>query len=90
MEENYDYFGYRVSMEYEIYPNSEKNTDNEIIKSDEQKHINTHVNNGINNPQNNVNNVNNINNNNYRSDLNDNLYYSNNNIVNNIFRLIKN
>ena len=82
MEENYDYFGYRVSMEYEIYPNSEKNTDNENIKSDEQKHINTHVNNGINNPQNNVNNVNNINNNNYRSDLNDNLYYSNNNIVN--------
>ena len=52
MEDNYDYpFGLRESIE-EYCPNSEKNTDNENNRNEEQKNVNTYVNN-INNNNNN-------------------------------------
>ena len=82
MDENYDEtFGIRISIEEDIYPNIEKNiVDNENNKNDEQRNVNTHVNNGH-SVQSiiNINNYNNIlNNNNYN--YNENFYYNNNNI----------
>ena len=83
MDENYDEtFGIRISIKEDIYPNTEKKIDNEN-NNDEQRNVNTHVNNGhnvqpiINNNTNNYNN--NLNNNNYN--YNENFYYNNNNII---------
>ena len=81
MDENYDEtFGIRISIEEDIYPNTEKNIDNENNKNDEQRNINTHVNNALNTQPiiNNNNYNNNLNNNNYN--YNENFYYNNNNI----------
>lgn len=73
MEENYDEsFSLRASME-QLYQNSEKNTDNENNKIDEQKNIPTHLNNN-NNSHIFINNDTNIN---YKNDNNENFYYTN-------------
>ena len=86
MDENYEEtFGIRISIEEDIYPNTEKNNNNdnnnENNENNEQRNVNTHVNNGhnvqtiINNNNYNIN-LNNNNNFNY----NENFYYNNNNI----------
>lgn len=73
MEEKFDYtYALRSSIDEEIYLNSEKNTENENNKSDEQKSINTHVNN-MNISKSNISNVNNLN---IKSNCNENIYYN--------------
>ena len=84
MDENYEEtFGIRISIEEDIYPNTEKIIDSENNKNDEQRNKNTHVNNGpivqtiINNNNYNIN----LNNNNSYN-FSENFYYNNNNINN--------
>ena len=70
MEDNYDEsYNLRHSLEEDyIYVNSEKNIDYVNINQDEQKDVNTHVNNGFNTQ------IFNSNNNNYKNSINENDY----------------
>ena len=76
MDDNYeDTLELRISID-ELYPNSEKNIDNELNKIGEQNNINTHINNVSNNHF--V--INNFSNHNSKNDYNENFDDNNNNI----------
>ena len=76
MDDNYeDTLELRISID-ELYPNSEKNIDNELNKIGEQNNINTHINNVSNSHF--V--INNFSNHNSKNDYNENFDDNNNNI----------